>query len=275
MRRCCAALTAVFIALIMTGKAPAQPSPETSVGMTGRIERLVLPGSELEAAPNEDRQAPVVVRIVRTYPHGSAFRYDLVYHGLEPGAFDLKKLLRRKDGGSTEDLPSIPIKVTPLLPPGQVQPHALEFSKSPFLGGYLALQIAAGIGWVLGLVGIVYHGFLRSRMRSRRAADAKPPTLADRLRPLIDGAMSGKLDRTQLADLERTLIAFWRLRLNLELAEPALAIDSLRKHEEAGPLLEQLEIWLHRPASASIVDPVQLLRPYRDLPADALEGSLP
>ena len=27
-----------------------------------------------------------------SYPHGSAFRYDFVYYGLEPGTYDLKRL---------------------------------------------------------------------------------------------------------------------------------------------------------------------------------------
>ena len=58
---------------------------KSTVGMPARIDQLVLPGTELEVRPIDDRLAPIVVRIVNTYPHGSAFRYDIVYYGLEPG----------------------------------------------------------------------------------------------------------------------------------------------------------------------------------------------
>jgi hypothetical protein len=67
------------------------------------------------------------------------------------------------------------------------------------------------------------------------------------------------------------LFAFWRRRLDLEHTDPPLAMEMLRTHAEAGPLLEQLEIWLHRPDPTEKVDPVALLKLYQHLPADALE----
>jgi Ca-activated chloride channel family protein len=45
----------------------------------------------------------------------------------------------------------------------------------------------------------------------------------------------------------------------------------MRKHPEAGPLLGQLEAWLHRPGPPEQVSVGALLAPYRDLPADALD----
>jgi hypothetical protein len=252
---------------------PVRAATETTVGVTGRIEQLVLPGPELEAVPYEDRKTPVVLRMVRAYPHGTAFRYDLEYHGLEPGSFDLKNYLRRKDGSSTADLPPIPVRVAALLPPGQVQPNALEVRKSPRLGGYRTLLILGGVGWALGLLAIVYFGFLRRKQGPAAGEAAVPLSLADRLRPLVEGAIAGQLSQPQLASLERTLLAYWRKRLHLEQTDPARAIETLRGHAEAGPLLEQLEAWLHRPGAAPAVDPVRLLQPYQKLPADALEGS--
>jgi hypothetical protein len=115
---------------------------------------------------------------------------------------------------------------------------------------------------------------LRPLMRSQRAlAEARPVSLADRLRPLVEGAIAGKLTQPELAGLERTLLAFWRKRLNLEAAEPAEAMTRLRKHADAGPLLAQLEAWLHRPGPHEPVDVAALLRPYRDLPPDAADLS--
>jgi len=256
------------------GPAPAQvPTPlkETTVGMPGRLEGVVLPGTELEAKPHDDRKRPVVIQSLTVYPHGTAFRYDIEYYGLDPGTYNLSNYLRRKDGSPTKDLPPVPVRVNPIRPPGQVEPNALAIDDGPRVGGYRVLLIAAGAVWVLGLLAIV-GWMLRPLFRSeKRLAEAAPVSLADRLRPLVEGAIAGKLSQPELAGLERTLLAFWRKRLNLEPAEPAEAMRHLRKHPDAGPLLGQLETWLHKPGPHEPVDVAALLRPYRDLPPDAAD----
>jgi hypothetical protein len=246
------------------------PRSTTTVGMPTRIEQLVLPGTELEAKPIEDRRTPVVLRIVNSYPHGSAFRYDMVYYGLEPGEFDLRDSVRRKDGSAVADLPSIPIKIEPVLPPGQIEPHRLALTPAPFLGGYRLLLVAGGLVWVAGLAAILLAG---RRRRGELALDAmKPVTLADRLRPLVESALAGTLNPGEQAELERLLIGYWRKRLGLERCAPAEFMPLLRKHEEAGPLLLRLEDWLHRPAgSAEPVDVHALLEPYHAVAADSVE----
>jgi hypothetical protein len=236
--------------------------------VTARIDGLVLPGTELEATPVTDRGQPVLVRVVRVWPHGTAFRYDLEYYGLEAGQFDLKKYLRRKDGSSAADVPAIPIEVRSVLPPGQVLPHDPRPEASPNLGGYWLVLWLAGVVWVLGLVAILFVG-RRKKGGAERAA-GRPRTLADHLRPLVEGAMAGRLKPAQLAELERTLLAYWERRLNLRDRKPAEAIAALRRHPEAGPLLQQLEAWLHRPTAGGTVDVAGLLRPYQNIPADAV-----
>ena len=158
---------------------------ETTVGRPARINELVLPGTELEVKPLDDRRVPIVLRIVRVSPHGTAFRYDLEYYGLEPGAFDLKDHLRRKDRSSALDLPAIPVTIRSVLPPGQPRPHELEFKRTPWLGGYRTLLIIGAVVWVVGLVALLLLG-RRKHAASRIAA--RPVTLADHLRPLIEGA---------------------------------------------------------------------------------------
>ena len=75
--------------------APQVPAPEIpSVGMPGLIQELVLSGSELEVRPRDPKD-PLVLRIARVSPHGSDFRYDLEFVGLEPGTYDLRDGLRR------------------------------------------------------------------------------------------------------------------------------------------------------------------------------------
>ena len=247
--------------------------PETPVGIGGRVDQIVIPGPELEAAPHDDRQTPIRLRIVATYPHGAAFRYDLEYQGLQPGSFDLKDYLRRKDGSALTGVPALPVKIVTTLPPGQIEPNAPELGGSPVAGGYFILQIVVGSIWWIGLLLIIHYGFLRRKRAAEAAELAKPKTLAERLRPLVDGAIAGRLSQPELARLERTLIAYWRRRLQMDDAAPDQAIVALRAHAEAGPLLEQLDTWLHRPGTSASVDPARLLAPYQHLPADALEGA--
>jgi hypothetical protein len=247
-----------------------EPRAETTVGMTGRLEAVVLPGSELEAKPLTDRKTPVVLRVVAVYPHGTAFRYDLEYFALEPGTHDLRDHLRRKDASPTTDLPPIPVRVNPVLPPGQVEPNKLEIERGPRLGGYRTLLIVLGVVWGVGLVAIVASFFFPRRKRAT-VIHEKPLSLADKLRPLVDGAVAGKLTRAELAGLERALLAYWRKRLRLEDTEPGAAIETLRRHPEAGPLLAQLEAWLHRPGPPEPVDVPALLKPYQNLPPEAID----
>jgi hypothetical protein len=236
--------------------------------MLARIDQIVLPGTELEVRPLDDRAKPVVLRILNTYPHGTAFRYDLAYYILHPGTFDLKDYLQRKDGSSTKDMPFLPVTVRPLLPPGQIQPNALMPGSAPSLGGYHTLLLVAGAVWLGGLIAIVYVG--RRRHKVVQTDYSKPLTVADRLRPLIERGMAGKLAPAECADLERTLLAYWRRRLELQDQRPLEVFARLRGHAEAGPLLEQLEMWLHRPGAGQNVNVAALLEPYRALPEDAL-----
>jgi hypothetical protein len=265
-----AACVAVVSCLMPLVSGLASDPPETTVGFPGKIEGLMLPGTELEAVPIEDRKVPVVIQALTAYPHGTAFRYDITYYALEPGTLDLKPYLRRKDGSKTTDLPSIPIKVKPLLPPGQIVPTEVQIQSGPRIGGYWTMVWLAVAAWVVGLLAIIYFGFIRRGKSAVVAATEKPVTLADRLKPLVEGAVAGKLSPTELAGLERTLHAVWRRRLKLENADPADAIIAMRQDKDAGPLLEQLEKWLHRPATNEPVDVAALLKPYREMPADAM-----
>jgi hypothetical protein len=235
------------------------------VGRAAHIDQLVLPGPELEVKPLGDRQAPVVLRITSVKPHGTAFRYDLVYYGLEAGTFDLKNYLRRKDASAVAELPSIPVTIESVLPSGQVRPNALPLHGSPWLGGYRLTLIVGGILWGAGLFAIV---FARRRRHRATVAASRPLTMADRLRPLVERAMAGTLDRGEQAELERTLLAYWRRRLALHETKPAETFRVLRDHADAGPLLVKLEEWLHRPGDAQPTDLTTILAPYRTVPAE-------
>jgi hypothetical protein len=262
-------IVALFLGSTTTLNAQ-QPRGTSTVGMPAKIEQLVLSGTELEAKPIEDRRAPLVLRVAASFSHGSAFRYDLVYYGLEPGAYDLKDYLRRKDGSSMKDVAPIPVRIDRVLPPGQIQPHSLVLAPSPFLGGYRLLLVVGGVAWVVGLAAILLAG--RWKRTEVAAVSLRPVTLADRLRPLVDAAVAGNLTQGQRAELERLLIGYWRNRLGLEKVAPAEFIGVMRNHEEAGPLLRRLEDWLHRPGGAAEpVDVAALLKPYQTIAAELSE----
>jgi len=242
---------------------------ESTVGMRARIEQLVLPGPELSARPTP-RGAPIVLRVLGTWPHGTDFRYDLEYCGLEPGRHDLAAWLVRADGSPAAGLPELAVEIRALLPPGQVEPHELATRDPPSLGRYSRWVIAAAVLWVAGLVAI-----LRVGRRSRAAAPgpAAPATLADLLRPMVESAARGSLDEAGKARLERLLLAFWRRRLNLDGLPAVEALARMRGHAEAGALLRRLEAWLHRPPAArEEIDLAALLEPYRSAAPEEAEA---
>jgi len=274
-------------------------SRESTVGMPARIEELVLPGPELVVAPG-DAHGPIVLRITRTSPHGTAFRYDLEYSILEPGEYDLRQALQRADGSRADkeggDVPPIPVTIRSVLAAGSMKPHAPAEGAVPPFGGYRTLLIAGAVVWTLGLFALLFAR--RKRRQALEASRAKPRTLAERLRPLVERAQAGTLSRSDRAALELALVAYWRKKLGLEERAPEEALEIMRTHADAGPLLRGLENWLHRPRSqrararaasdAAAIDApatdraidydateiAALLAPYRDLPADAFDATL-
>lgn len=261
-------LLSALILLVVAATLRGGEERVSTVGRPARIEQYVLPGSALEVKPLSER-TPIVLRIVRVFSHGTAFRYDLEYYGLEAGTFDLKDYLQRKDRSSTAELPSIPVTIQSILPPGRIKPNPLASRLAPRLGGYRLVLFVAGVLWVIGLVLLLLAG---RRRQAARAAVVRPLTVAERLRPLVEGAMAGRLPPARLAELERALLAYWERRLHLRQRKPIEALNELRRHPEAGPLLRQLETWLHRPGGGAAVDVAALLAPYQHAPADALEG---
>ncbi|MCU0862153.1 MAG: hypothetical protein MUC36_00040 [Planctomycetes bacterium] len=239
---------------------------QAAVGMRAYLEQVVLPGTELIPAPTTS-SSPVVVRVVRTWPHGDLLRYDLEWTGFEVGRHDLRRYLVRKDGSPLGELPALEVDVTGVLPPGKdglQRPEPLPPRPAERLDGYSKLQLWAGIGWGVGLLAILFVG---RRFRRRQPPPPPAPTLADRLRPLVQSIAAGGGDTAAKAELERLLVAYWRSRLDLGSATAAAAIATIHRHAEAGALLRQLEAWLHMPGPPAPVDLNALLAPYRNVSA--------
>ncbi|HEB54337.1 MAG TPA: hypothetical protein ENI87_13880 [bacterium] len=255
-----------LIALLLTVALAAQARDQrtASVGMRAFVEQIVIPGTQLEPAPSKFG-APVVVRVVKTWPHGEQLRYDLEWVGFEEGTFNLLDYLVRRDGSTKEGLEPITVEVTSVLPPGDLEPGDLEPKTSERLGGYSTLQVVVAVAWGIGLVLILFVG---RRRKPRTAPPETPATLADRLRPLVERVQGGAASDAQKAELERLLVAFWRERLDLGDVKAVDAIVAIKRHEQAGALLRQVEAWLHMPNPPRDVDVQHLLAPYRSVTAD-------
>jgi len=261
---------ALVLILMLTGseaRALPQEARSSPIGVAVWIRDLVLPGSELEVRP-VDKDAPLVARIAEVRRHGDAFRYDIVYYGLDPGLYDLRDYLRRLDGSSTEDLPPVLAQVQSMLPPGQVKPNALRGGDLPRVGGYRMLLILGGVLWLAVLIAMLRAGH---KQRSAAAGTnlSGPPTFAERLQPLVEAARSGDISRAQRAELELMLITYWRRKLGLQECDASEALTTMRTHEVAGPLLRQLEEWLHRPDPPTDVNVSELLEPYRHVESES------
>lgn len=253
--------------------AQARDQRQAAVGMRAYVEQVVLPGTELIPAPTIS-SSPVMVRVLATWPHGDSLRYDLEWTGFVVGRHDLLRYLVRKDGTPAGELPPLSVEVTGVLPAGKdglQRPEALSPRPAERLDGYSRLQVWAGVAWGVGLLAILLVG---RRFRRRPPPPSPKPTLADRLRPLVQSIAAGGGDTAAKAELERLLVAYWRSRLDLGGATAAEAITTIRRHPEAGGLLRQLEAWLHMPGPPAAVDLNALLAPYRAVTADSF-GPLP
>ena len=237
---------------------------DPTVGAAGRIKQIILPGPELVAKPIVS-SSPMVVRIVDVFPHGDRFRYDIVFHGLEPGHYNLANWLIRKDGSITEDLPEIIVEIKSLLPPGQIEPNALETGWLPRLGGYRNVMIAVISLWAIILLALIFGG---RKKTGPHVETVKIMTLADLLETRLQAASENRMSKEQYAELERMLFAFWRDRLALESEDVATALNRIHNDTQAGPLMKQLEQWMHSPTREQDIDLATLLIPYRNLPAN-------
>lgn len=244
---------------------------EATVGMRAYVEQVVLEGSELISAPTTSK-TPLIVRVLATWPHGDHLRYDLEWVGFEEGRYDLTDYLVRKDGTSSDALAPVAVEVASVLPGDMFEPSELEPARGTRLGGYSTQQVILGVAWALGLLGILFAG------RKRRVPPPPPaavPTLADRLRPLVERVRQGAAEEREKAELERLLVAFWRARLDLGEQKVAEAVMAIRADEQAGALLRHVEAWLHAPRPPADVDIGALLEPYCSVTADQFRPEAP
>ena len=249
----------IILALASVGAAAV---PTQRVGQPLTLRDIYIPGGEAKPAPRRDREPPLVVRLLEVKPAKDGFRYDFEIQGLEAGTHNLADFLIAANSASPPEFPEIPIEITIALPPGIELPKVAGAKEMPSLGGYRATMITIGCVWVAGLAAIILW---RKKQKPADAENAPPPSLAERLKPMLDDASSGRMDTAARAKLERLILGHWRERLpDIADATPSEAMVKLRQHPEASPLILALERWLHaRDSETSEAEIQQLLAPYR------------
>lgn len=236
--------------------------PTQRIGLPLTLTEIYIPGGEVKAKPRRDREPPLVVRILEVKPAKDGSRYDFEVQGLEAGRYNLADYLEPADGSQGTKLPEIPLEITSALPAGLSYPGKIERGELPKLGGYRTTMTMLGGVWLAGLGAILL--WKKKKPLGLEAGSTPPPSLAERLRPLVGQASKGNLSPDDRAKLERLVIGHWRGRLpEVAALTPAEAMVKLRTDPEASPLILALERWLHAPASAtSQAEIEQLLAPY-------------
>lgn len=250
---------------------PPKPLASATVGAPRVIEDVILPGSEMVAKPLAG-DPEMIVQIVDAIPHGDSFRYTIRFSGLEPGEHNLADWLVRKDGSASGELPAIPVTIESLLPAGQITPNQLPEGWIPNMGGYKVVMAIAAAIWGLVLLALMFGG--RKKKAQQEESGPPPRTLADLLKDRLEAAFENQVGPEKYAELERMLFSMWRKRLGYESLPLQEAMAKIKSDKQAGPLMVQLENWMHRPASDNQeVDLSKLLEPYRNLSVDELESA--
>lgn len=251
-------------------------SPQTSPSAVSQIERgitgthtFTYDGPTLRVRTQRDADAPLIVRLKQTNDNA----YEANFIGTREGEFDLRQALYHVDG-SLSELPSMPVRVISTLPNDQRSDLFQAIDFEPTLGGgyRLGMLIAAAL-WLIVPAAIFAWRWLRQPPVVAEEPPASVPTWGQRLEPLVTAAVNRPLSAEEKRQLELLLLHYWRERSGADALEMAVSIRELRQHPEAGPLVRNIEAWLHRSAGTdgeaalslgrSPAEIVQLLEPFR------------
>ncbi|TWT91953.1 hypothetical protein [Stieleria varia] len=225
-------------------------------GLTGQL-TFSHASPTLQAIPNQSIDSEVLVRLERSTTdsplRAGQNRYTLRFFGTVAGDYDLSKWVVQRDGSALLDADSLPpmtVRVVSELPPGHgTSLYEIDDPMVHASGGYRVGLVCFAVLWVM--VPVVWSLVRRRASQPETVTPAAlPPTLADRLRPLIERASQGLLSVDEQSRLELLLYVFWQRRLGLP-ASMAKALPILRNHAEAGGLLRTLESWIHSDAHES------------------------
>jgi hypothetical protein len=266
----------LILALVLPLVPHASRAEETPrvIGIEGDV-TIMLDRGDYQPKPLDDR-TPLILRIEAITPGGNGrFNYHFHFIGFEPGTYDLGHYLILPDGSPAAEAGGVMIDVRSILSAdhdGSLNPYLTR--PFPWFGGYRMMLAALAIVWVLGLVGFYWFGRRKKPVIVVEPVPP-PPGYAERMRPLVEAAAAGTLSVSGQAELERLMTGYWRDKLVLPDQRMADTLAALKRHADAGALLQALEHWLHRPGGATQTEIERLLDPYRCLPVPAGKEDAP
>ena len=233
-----AALAAVLVAAALWWYSQ-RPAPVT-IGVEGRY-TLVAASPNLTAVPYTHGDA-LAVRIAGSQRIGDQTRYDLRYMAFGPGEQDLARYLLDAHGKPIE-LPGLIVSVDALLPDDYS--GILYDTPATPINLHSRYRLLMGMLWGLWGLSLIPLALMGRKHRVKRVQAAPPPSIAERLRQLLQTAEHQGLSVEEQADLEKLLLAYWAERLKIPAQRLADTLEELRHHPEAAGQVQSVERWLH------------------------------
>ncbi len=235
-------------------------------GITGTY-TFAFSDQTLRVRVQRDVDAPLIVRLRQA----DVGKYELLFIGTTEGRFDLRDTLQDGKGRTVDSLPPMYVSIVSTLPNDQRSDlYAAANFEPAITGGYKSAMLLGLASWML-VPAVVYVIKRLRRSEAILVSQAPPPpTFAEQLEPLVMAAANRSLSTREKGRLELLLLQYWRERVVMTELSMAAAIQQLRVHPEAGPLLNAVERWLHCEAPSrgnsedrSPEEILRLLLPYR------------
>lgn len=244
-------------------------------GITGTV-TFQYTGPTLRAKVQRETDSPLVVRVQRSL---TPSQYEARFIGNIAGEFDLRDWLEHTDGSPMDRAQPMLVQIISTLPKDpRSDLFEVDGFQPGFAGGYRLVMILLALVWLAVPLVVIVRRILAKPQIHAVEVVIPPPTLAEKLRPLIAAAAQGELCTSDKARLELLLLHYWRREAQLPGADMAHSIQQLRSHPQAGPMISALEKWLHSAEASSNPESIervlQLLSPFEAVPAPLSENQL-
>ncbi|MDG1979588.1 MAG: hypothetical protein P8I44_13585, partial [Phycisphaerales bacterium] len=193
---------------------PAVDGEPATRGITGRIV-VESEHGHVRGRPDLDLDSSILVRVAdRDRADDGRAITELEFIGVDAGVFDLRESLVFDDGGSIDRMPPLTIEIVSNL--ATDAPSDVFLAEAPpasIVGGYRKLLVVVAVVWILVPVAVM----IRRRLRRPPPPPVAPtpPTVFDRLEPLVRRAVDRELTIEERGRLELLLFAHWSGRLGL------------------------------------------------------------
>lgn len=247
----CLALALSGAALTTTTALAAEPLAVATRGINGTVMVRSDTGPLMTRA-DLALDAPLVARIAAARAvdedAGTVWHYTIEFMGTVEGPYDLRTVLQRPDGSFPADLDPILVEIERHLAIDAGTDVFVDATPAPPISSvYRATLIAVFVAWALVPVAILGVRLARRLRVEEEVPLVPPPSLAERLEPLVLAAADRTMSVEERGQLELLLLAHLGERAGVSELNRAGAIAALRQTADAGPLLTAVESWLHRP----------------------------